>query len=201
MLKTKTVVLLIDFLGHPILEDDYVNSKRYSELKKFITTVTLRNKKNMIFVSNMIKSYDIKLTEILKMARANGFNTLQISGPPFTDINARDSGDYTIEELSDEIFKVTGWKVDSNDTQIIIGGCNLGGCVITSKKFSAVYWNKLKFKTTIHLPLCADYEQHGTDKTEKAYNSFHNLYNCIKNYEAFNIKISNDINQIRFYEK
>jgi len=193
MLKIKTVILLIDFLGHPILEDNYVNSKRYSELIKFVSTLPSTNKENIIFVSNMIKSYDNKLTEIFKMARAVGFDTLQISGPI-----ARDSGDYTIKEISDEIFKVTGWKVDSNDTQIIIGGCNLGGCVITSKKFSAVYWNKLEFKTTIHLPLCADYEQHGTDKTEKAYNSFHNLYNLIKKYQAFNIKISNDIKEIRF---
>jgi len=193
MLKTKTVVLLIDFLGHPILEDDYVNSKRYSELKKFVTGAPLTNKKNIIFVSNMIKSYDNKLNEIFKMARAVGFDTLQISGPI-----ERDSGDYTIEELSDEIFKITGWKVDSNNTQIIIGGCNLGGCVITSKKFSAVYWNKLKFRTIIHLPLCADYEQHGTDKTEKAYNAFYKLYNLIKKYNAFNIKISNDINEIKF---
>ena len=32
--KDNTIVLLIDFLGHPILGDEYVNNRRYSELQR-----------------------------------------------------------------------------------------------------------------------------------------------------------------------
>jgi hypothetical protein len=32
--KEKTVVLLIDFVGAPVLGDEYVNNRRYSELQR-----------------------------------------------------------------------------------------------------------------------------------------------------------------------
>ena len=199
MRKNKTVILLIDFLGHPLLGDEYVNNRRYSELQRL--TLGKNTKSKIIIVSNMGKIYDKKLTEIMKMAREfGGFKTLQIDK---LNENFNDPGRYTIKEISNMIFEVTGWHIKPSDTQIIIGGCNLGGCVINAKPCSAVHWAQLGFKTTIHLPLCAEYEQPGVNSTEKAYNGFKKAYEYIQFNKAFNIQLKDKFEQLEltFYEK
>ena len=197
--KEKTVVLLIDFLGHPILGEDYVNNRRYSELQRLSLGNNI-DKEKIIIVSNMQKNYDKKLTEIMKMAGQHyGFKTLQIDEPYSNDL-----GKYTIKEISNMVFEVAGWHIKPSDTQIVIGGCNLGGCVINAKPFSAVHWAQLGFKTVIHLPLCAEYEQPGVNSTERAYNAFKQVYDKIQEYETFNnIQLTDKFEQLKFsfYEK
>jgi len=193
--KDNTIVLLIDFLGHPILGDEYVNNRRYSELQRLSLGNNI-DKEKIIIVSNMGKIYDKKLTQIMKMAREfGGFKTLQIDK---LNENFNDPGRYTIKEISNMIFEVTGWHIKPSDTQIIIGGCNLGGCVINAKPCSAVHWAQLGFKTTIHLPLCAEYEQPGVNSTEKAYNGFKKLYDEIQEHETFDIQLTDKFEQLNF---
>ncbi len=197
MKKNKTIILLIDFKGHPILGDEYVNNKRYSELQKLICNVEkaccfARLESELYFVSNMGEEYDKKLNEILKMARTNGFKILQIS----KTLRLND-GDHTIEELSKHIKDNFHFQIDPSNTQIIIGGNNLGGCVVKSKMISAVYWTKLGYKTTIHVPLCGEYEQTGINQVEKTYYGFQKLYTIIKDYKAFDIHMSSEWHEIK----
>tara|TARA_B110000259_G_C13794557_1_gene314098 strand:+ start:29 stop:619 length:591 start_codon:yes stop_codon:yes gene_type:complete len=190
MRKDKTVILLIDFLGHPILGDEYVNNKRYSELLNFLQTEP-EQRKDIIFVSNVKvgeKGSSEKLNEIFEMANNLGFNTLQIYGQGIDAVH-----------IIDKIYKVAGWKISPSDTQIILGGCNLGGCITDQTNYGAVFWSELGFKTIIHLPLCAEYEQPGVSQVEKICNGFSRLYNTIQNKKAFNIKITNNIKDIRDY--
>ena len=190
MRKNKTVILLIDFLGHPILGDEYVNNKRYSELLNFLQT-ELEQRKDIIFVSNVKvgeKGSSEKLNEIFEMANNLGFNTLQIYGQGIDALH-----------IIDKIYKVAGWKISPSDTQIILGGCNLGGCITDQTNYGAVFWSELGFKTIIHLPLCAEYEQPGVSQVEKICNGFSRLYNTIQNKKAFNIKITNNIKDIEDY--
>lgn len=183
--KEKTIVILIDFEGHPILSDEYVNNARYSEIQRFLTYHYPRiNKENIVFVSNNRDS--LKLMELFKMAHHMGFKTITLT----------EKVDTSIRELLNIIQIKLGWNIQSNNTQIIIGGCNFGGCVVNSKKISAVHWSKLGFQTTIHLPLCAEYEQPGVNSTEKAYGGFKQVYDYIKYYNAFDIKLTDRFEQL-----
>ena len=194
--KDNTIVLLIDFKGHPLLGDEYVNNRRYSELQKFISNRNI-SREDIVFVSNSIS--DRKLEELFEMARTVGFKaiTLTEKKEPREGINT------SIRELFNIIHEKLGWDIKLSNTQIIIGGCNFGGCVVNSKKISAVYWSKLGFKTTIHLPLCAEYEQPGVNSTEKAYNGFKKAYEHIQFNKAFNIQLTDKFEQLEltFYEK
>ena len=194
--KEKTIVLLIDFLGHPILGDEYVNNTRYSEIQKFISKRNI-SREDIVFVSNTIS--DRKLEELFKMARTVGFKTITLTEKK----EPREGVDTSIRELFNIIHEKLGWDIELSNTQIIIGGCNFGGCVVNSKKISAVHWAQLGFKTTIHLPLCAEYEQPGVNSTEKAYNGFKQAYDFIKEHNAFNIKLTDKFEQLEFtfYEK
>ena len=190
MRKSKTIILLIDFHGHPILGDNYINNKRYSELQKLICNVN--NMSDLYFISNMPYSKDTRLGEILKVARAVGFKTSCV-----TQTLRPNAGDHTIEELSNHIKEKFDFQIDPSDTQIVIGGNNLAGCVVSSKQISAVYWSKAGYRTTIHAPLCAEYEQPGINQVERTYNGFQKLYSVIRRHKCFDIQMSNEWHEIR----
>ena len=190
MRKSKTIILLIDFHGHPILGDNYINNKRYSELQKLICNVN--NMSDLYFISNMPYSKDPRLGEILKVARAVGFKTSCV-----TQTLRPNAGDHTIEELSNHIKEKFDFQIDPSDTQIVIGGNNLAGCVVSSKQISAVYWSKAGYRTTIHAPLCAEYEQPGINQVERTYNGFQKLYSVIRRHKCFDIQMSNVWHEIR----
>ena len=180
-----TIVMLIDFIGHPKLGDDYTNNRRYSELLKFATSGKI-DRDNIIFVSNT--RGDI-LSETLDMLKTAGFDILYTQS------------DESINNIVDKIKDIKGWDIKQYTTQVIIGGCNLGGCVIKTKPISAVFWQKKGFKTTIHLPLCAEYEQPGTNAVEKVYRSIEQLNHFTKEYRAFNIEYCNDFHRLRMTYK
>ena len=189
MRKNKTIILLIDFHGHPILGDEFTNNKRYSELQKLICNV--KNISDLYFISNMHYSKDPRLTEVLKMARTVGYETSCI-----TQTLRLNPGDNTIEELSNHIKEKHDFKIDPSDTQIVIGGCNISGCVASSKQISAIYWSKAGYRTTIHVPLCAEYEQPGINQVERTYNGFQNLYSIIRDHKCFDIQMSSEWSEV-----
>ncbi|MGA1049491.1 MAG: hypothetical protein ACO3UU_15920 [Minisyncoccia bacterium] len=176
-----TIVMLIDFIGHPKLGDHYTNNRRYSELLKFATSSKL-DRDNIIFVSN---TRGDMLSETLDMLKTAGFDILYTQS------------DESINNIVDKIKDIKGWDIKQYTTQVIIGGCNLGGCVINAKPISAVFWQKKGFKTTIHLPLCAEYEQPGTNAVEKVYRSIEQLNHFTKEYKAFDIEYCNDFHRLR----
>ena len=175
-----TIVMLIDFIGHPKLGDHYTNNRRYSELLKFATSSKL-DRDNIIFVSN---TRGDMLSETLDMLKTAGFDILYTQS------------DESINNIVDKIKDIKGWDIKQYTTQVIIGGCNLGGCVINAKPMSAVFWQKKGFKTTIHLPLCAEYEQPGTNAVEKVYRSIEQLNHFTKEYRAFAIEYCNDFHRL-----
>ena len=175
-----TIVMLIDFIGHPKLGDHYTNNRRYSELLKFATSSKL-DRDNIIFVSN---TKGDMLSETLDMLKTAGFDILYTQS------------DESINDIVDKIKDIKGWDIKQYTTQAIIGGCNLGGCVINAKPTSAVFWHQKGFKTTIHLPLCAEYEQPGTNAVEKVYRSIEQLNHFTKEYKAFGIEYCNDFHRL-----
>jgi hypothetical protein len=93
------------------------------------------------------------------------------------------------------------WDIKEYNTQVIIGGCNLGGCVINAKPMSAVFWQLKGYKTTIHLPLCAEYEQPGANQIEKVYRSIEQLFHFTKEYKAFGIEYCTDFHRLKMAYK
>ena len=182
--KEKTIVLLIDFKGHPLLGDEYVNNTRYSEIQRFLTSKNI-SREHLIFISNH-KSYDPKLMELFNMANTVGYTTRYIDELA------------SMSDICNTIQLAVGWDVTPHDTQIIIGGCNFGGCVINAKPISAVHWSKIGYQTIIHLPMCAEYEQPGVNSTEKAYNGFKQVYDFIKEHNAFDIQLTDKFEQLNF---
>lgn len=180
--------MLIDFIGHPKLGDHYTNNRRYSELLKFSVSKKL-DRDNIIFVSNSTPFYDPKSGELLHET----FNMLTTAG--FDILYVKDNE--SINDIIDKIKAIKKWDIKQYTTQAIIGGCNLGGCVINAKPISAVFWQKKGFKTTIHLPLCAEYEQPGTNAVEKVYRSIEQLNHFTKEYKAFDIEYCNDFYRLK----
>ncbi len=189
--KHKTVVLLIDFIGAPLLGDDYVNNRRYSELQRLALGNNI-DKEKLIIVTNTKKGNDRKLDAILTMCKTHyGFKVVQLS--EYNEIKSM-----TITYIDSLVHQAIGWHARPSDTQIIIGGCELGGCVINAKPISAVHWSKIGYQTIIHLPMCAEYEQPGVNSTEKAYNGFKQVYDHIKEHNAFDIQLTDKFEQLNF---
>jgi predicted transcriptional regulator len=177
--------MLIDFIGHPKLGDHYINNRRYSELLKFATSGGL-DRDNIIFVSN---TKGDMLSETLDMLKTAGFDIL------YTQSNE------SIDDIVNKIEDLKDWDIKEYNTQAIIGGCNLGGCVINAKPMSAVFWQLKGYKTTIHLPLCAEYEQPGTNAVEKVYRSIEQLFHFTKQYKAFGIEYCTDFHRLKMTYK
>lgn len=68
----------------------------------------------------------------------------------------------------------------NTDTEIVIGGCNTSGCVLKSKMCSAKYFAEKNYKTTILLPMCAEYSQHGINDIEKNMRAFARIFKYAK---------------------
>ena len=167
-MHNRKLLLLIDFSGHPALGDHQMNTLRYDYLQHLIFSKCKDGKKLMI-VSNH-PSYDSKLTEILRMAKAN--NHLVITAHPEKEFTVRD-----IEQLA--------MSNNINIFSVYVVGTNKSACVLHSKKWSAVEWAKEGYDTTILLQLCGEYEIPGTSY-EKALKSIYMIYKTIVSENLFN---------------
>ena len=175
----KTVILLIDFRGHPALGGEYLNNLRYKEVQKILTH-PLIDKSKIVFCSTSDSRPDPKMDEIQFMASQLGFHFLTYE-----------------EHISFPMLRVQlrlkcGFDMDPVDTQIVVGGCNTGGCVTkASKLMNAVQAHNAGYQTTMYLPMCAEYEQPGINDTERQIAGLVESYKILKKYNAFKIKWEN----------
>lgn len=164
----KTLILLIDFYGHPDLTTDrYSDNVRYSYLTEIISSSHI-DKKQISFYTNEIDPRDLRLRELKHMAISNGFNWV------------------------DEISK----DIDNTNTQIIVTGTNTSGCVFSLKDIGALNWYKNKYKTKIYLPMCAEYEHKGINDFERNMLGFAQLYKHIRKYSCLGIEICKEFNDL-----
>ena len=182
----KTVILLIDFEGHKILADEYINKLRYSTLQQITCDDSIDTNETVI-CSIGSSGIDLKLLEIKNMAVVDGWKWLEI--------NDEMSSIETIEKLVKEKLN---FDMNNNDTQIIIGGCNTSGCVLKSKLCSAKYFSLKQYKTIILLPMCAEYAHHGINDVEKNMRAFGKMFTFIKDNKLKNIDIIEDVTKLNF---
>lgn len=166
-MEDKVCLLLIDFEGHPITGDEYINELRYSTLNSFI--YALSTKRSIILSNNHNGEktrFSPRMAEVERMNENDG-RIPWITFDPDTD--------YDINDL-----RGMAYEKGYNIKKVIIGGTNTSGCVLTSKKYSAINWAKAGFDVIIWLPLCADYQISGLTNADKWINSFAEIYKEIK---------------------
>tara|TARA_B110000503_G_scaffold82316_1_gene125631 strand:- start:942 stop:1514 length:573 start_codon:yes stop_codon:yes gene_type:complete len=188
-IKSKTVILLIDFKGHQILASDYVNNLRYSTLQQ-ITENTNIDKEKCIILSIGNSNYDEKLQELRKIALINEFKWL----------NVKDDN-ITVDQLRAMLESLYNFKLDNKDTQIILGGCNTSGCVLKTKNISSKDFALQQFETYIVLPLCAEYEASGINDVEKNMKAFNRVFNYIQKHKLETIHLLDNILDIHITRK
>lgn len=188
----KTIILLIDFYGHPALTtDSYSDSMRYSYLNEIISSGTDRNR--CLFFSTVIHGNDKKLRELKNMAISKGFTFVT----PEDDPNWVEHDDnYTIDYVKSKLGPHDGNYISHLNTQIIVTGTNTSGCVFTGKQIGALHWYKEKYKTKIYLPMCAEYENNGRNDFERNQIGFATLYKKIYDNKCFDIEICRDLNDL-----
>jgi len=182
----KTVILLIDFEGHKILADDYVNNLRYSTLQQIINYTSI-DRNSYIILSIGSSNRDKKLQEIRNIAVNERWKWLEIH-----NVNSN------VEDIEKLVSEKLNYSMNNTNTQIIIGGCNTSGCVIKSKLHSAKYFSDKKYKTIILLPMCAEYQAPGINDIEKNMKAFARVYNYIKRNKLNYIDIVEVVNDIEF---
>ena len=190
----KTLILLIDFYGHPALTTDpYSDSVRYSYLTEIISSGFI-DKKNCVFFSTTIHDNDKRLLELRQIAISKGFAFVTpLDNNTSTTWDEHDSN-YTIDYLKSKLKDVM--KIDHLDTQIIVTGTNTSGCVFNKKSIGAYHWYKNKYKTKIYLPMCAEYENQGINDFERNMLGVASLYKKIYKEKFFNLKICRDFNDL-----
>ena len=185
----KKVINLIDFQGHPALGEEFTNQLRYSTLAEIIQDDTIC-KDNCIIVSNTDDKADKKLSELKAWSLHRGWKWILIPNQ------------MSIKKFINCVGKNTNFSIDKHDTEIIFGGTNTSGCVISSKTQSAAYFAAAGFNCKILLPLCADQLIAGVNDVEKNINSFARIYRKIKYRDLLqNIDIISKINEINFSKK
>ena len=164
-LKPTTIILLIDFEGHPALGDEFTNNQRYSTLAWLLNPV---REKPLIIISNHNPETHKRTEEVAKMMKVENRHI-------WITIDPDNRNNPSIDSIKIEVEKL-GYRINN----VIIGGTNLAGCVLRSKPYSAIHWAAKGYKTQIFLPLCAEYQLPGVNQAERNSHATSIMYNVIR---------------------
>ena len=175
MKNLKELNLLIDYVGHPVMNEDYLNKKRLDTLNMFI-----RNNTSVVIVSiGSTRSYQkknwnhyTKYREMFEEIKSFAFNRSNV-----TWIDVKD--DVSILDLY-KILNKYNYTITPTLTEINIGGTNLSGCVMRNKQTSVTHFAELGFKVNIILPMCAEGENTGVNDLEKMMKAITLVYRHLK---------------------
>lgn len=172
MKQLTSLIHLIDFIGHPSLNEQYLNDRRYNALhslinerktcdNKVITTLFNPDDKPLGEKSAL---YLEKFIEIKNIAIKYNFTWLELNEE--CSVN-----DITIS------LENLGYKIDPSYTQIVFGGTNLSGCVLRNKNTSLREFTKYGYLCQLVLPLCCPSDTPGYNDIEKLFSSLAAVYN------------------------
>ena len=178
-LEARTLILLIDFKGHPILAlDELTNDLRYNYLMELLQLQTELNIVSNHIVNSKNKDHH-RIEHIKKIYDIEGLHNWDVINP---------EGKKDVEEGTDWIhyiekkFEKRGYAINN----VIIGGTNTAGCVLRSKSYSAIQWAKKGYPVQIYLPMCADYQLPGINQAERNMAAGSILYNVIREEKLWN---------------
>ena len=171
----KELYVLIDYVGHPSMNDDYLNKKRLDTLNLLLRTT---NKKIIISIGSVFGNrkqnwkYFTQYREMFEEIRSFAQCRSNIT---WIDIK----GDPSIRVLTDELAS-KNYAIVPSITKINIGGTNLSGCVLYNKKSSVTQFTRLGFKVNVILPMCAEGENTGINDFEKMMKAITLVYEYLK---------------------
>ena len=205
-----TLILLIDFEGEPELQDqNYLNS-RYVALLNILQDRKIDREKCIIVfntyndisdkfhnIDNEWKKIDNpqlrKLVKYAWLEKWSVYNMVKETNAGYIDIDIE-----TFIKAMKE--KRPEFDIEPNKANIIIGGTETAGCILSNKKLGALNWSKRGYNTSIYLPLCAEVSALGNTWYEKQQGAFANFWSVIKNHDPKDYKLLNilsDFTQIR----
>ena len=185
--QNKTIILLVDFEGHPVMADEHTNNLRFSVLAGLLNMPD----RDHYIISNHLPgiskddpSKHKKMCEIEKMVKAEGRHVWRNIDP---------DKPLQVEDIV-EMVKEDGYRIKT----VVIGGTNTAGCVLRTKGYSAMRWAEKGFDVQIYLPMCADYQLAGLNQSERNLKAFTIMYTEIKDKNLFDrIDIVRRIDQLK----
>jgi hypothetical protein len=170
----KELNMLIDYVGHPAMNDDYLNKKRLDTLNMLIRTnrhVVIVNIGSIHHTGKEGWDHFTRYGEMFKEIKRIALKRSNV-----TWIDVKD--DVSIPELS-EILNKYNYTITPS-TEINISGTNLSGCVMSNKQTSVTNFAELGFKVNIILPMCAEGENTGVNDLEKMMKAITHMYSHLK---------------------
>ena len=175
MERLTSFIHLIDFIGHPSLNEQYLNDRRYTALLNLICERRSSNDKVITVLFNPLDKpigetsafYLEKFLEIKNIAINENFTWLEFD--PDSSVNN------IIDSLKDH-----GYTINPSYTQIVFGGTNLAGCVLRNKNTCLHQFAKHGYLCQLLLPLCGPDDSPGDNDIEKLFNSLAKVYNFIR---------------------
>ena len=169
----ETLHVLIDYVGHPVMNEDYLNKKRLDNLNMLIRTTN-----PVVIVSiggKRRKESWTHLTTYMEMFEEIKATAQKRSNVTWIDVRE----DVSIYGLH-EILNKYNYSITPALTQINISGTNLSGCVMRNKQTSVTHFARLGFKVNIILPMCAEGENTGVNDLEKMMKAITLVYRHLK---------------------
>ena len=178
-----TLILLIDFEGERELQDQNYLNNRYVSFLNILQDRKI-NREKCIIVFNTADILNPQLRKLLKYAWLEKWNVYNLSKE--TDSGYKDIDIETFIKVVKE--KKPEFNIEPDKTNIIIGGTETSGCVLSNKQIGALHWSKRGYDTTIYLPFCAEVSAYGTSWYEKQQTAFSIFWAEIKKYDPKDYK-------------
>lgn len=177
-LQRKNLLLLIDFIGHPVLGCEHTNNLRYSYLQALLFNDLF----DLVVVSDH-KPWHEKECELERIVKVEG-------RLPWINIDC--DAEPTVPDIVD-LVKEQGIDIE----HVIIGGTNTSGCCFRTRSYSANKWHKYGYTVKFFLPLCAEYQSHGINEAERNMHAYAIIAKDIKKHQLHNIDIVSNFNELK----
>jgi|SRR5210317_2425371 len=178
LMIVKNLYILIDYVGHPTMNEEYLNKRRLDTLNGIVHDKRLIDNTVIVPIgsTNLHKTnwkYYNKYYEMYREILSFTSDKRNVSC-----IEADDN--ITVSNLI-QLLKENNYYVYPDITQIHIGGTNLLGCILNKKPTSVTKLVKFGgFKVNIVLPMCAEGEVAALNDIETIMKSTCYLYQYLK---------------------
>lgn len=186
-LEPITLVLLVDFHGHPSMAvGEEMNTLRFQELKRLV----FDSSADVIIIDNTLpQDVNEEFFEIKRLVDIENIIPWIVIDPDDKKIDIP----YIVKMIEQR-----GRYIQ----HVVVGGCNTAGCVIYTKPYAATKWAKDGYDTSVWLPICAEYQMVGATVSQTNMKAFEIMFNYIKDSRAIdNLRIIADYSHLPITRK
>ena len=173
----KDLYVLIDYVGHPAMNEDYLNKRRLNTLNAVVHNNYIKDGVAIVSIGKKHSrkndwKYYTKYHEMFKEIK-------MFAHSPRVEWIDTNMDDISIVDLI-KLLKQYNYYISPEKTEIHMGGTNLLGCILYNKLASVKHFAEFGFKVNIVLPMCAEGESSGINDLEKMMKSFSIVYEYLK---------------------